>query len=319
MATNKRLDSPLIPVLGAITNNTILYAVDGPAFPRTSYQVPISVVDARYLMPDDIGVAVQAYDPTLAALAALAGSADKLPYFNGSETMALADLSAFGRSLIDDADAAAARVTLGLGALATVADAPSDGSTYGRNNGAWAVISGLTTNTRSTILATTPSVPTVAYATDTQELFVYNSGWYVFPLEADAENAAPDIGLQFPMVSNDKSGYDADYITDKTFQNVRILENALTSAGAIRTTTSGTFQVYLNGVWNDVVINFRFREDSTGAYELEHKPIGFTEWIEINSGNGNMSGLNGLPIIQQYVASMGACPAHVQIKGRSFN
>ncbi len=112
MATNKRLDSPLIPALGAITNNTILYAVDGVAFPRTSYQVPISIVDARYLMPDDIGISIQAYDPTLAALASLTGSADKLAYFNGSETMALADLSAFGRSLIDDADATAGRVVL---------------------------------------------------------------------------------------------------------------------------------------------------------------------------------------------------------------
>lgn len=56
--------------------------------------------------------------------------------------LALANTTAFGRSLIDDADAAAARATLALGTLATVNDAPSDGSQYARQNGAWAVVSG---------------------------------------------------------------------------------------------------------------------------------------------------------------------------------
>ena len=40
------------------------------------------------------------------------------------------------------ASTSTARTNLGLGALATLADAPSDGSTYGRKNGAWAVASG---------------------------------------------------------------------------------------------------------------------------------------------------------------------------------
>src|SRR3990167_3832788 len=47
-----------------------------------------------------------------------------------------------GRAVIDDADAAAQRTTLGLGTIATFNDAPSDGTTYGRLNGAWAAAGG---------------------------------------------------------------------------------------------------------------------------------------------------------------------------------
>ena len=61
----------------------------------------------------------QPLDATLTALAAIATAADKLIYATGADTFATTTLSAFIRTLLDDADAATARTTLGAAALAS--------------------------------------------------------------------------------------------------------------------------------------------------------------------------------------------------------
>ena len=80
----------------------------------------------RTTMGVAIGSDVQAYDAGLASIAGLTTAADKVIYTTGSDTYAVTSFTAFGRSLVDDADAAAARTTLGLGTAATSASTDFD-------------------------------------------------------------------------------------------------------------------------------------------------------------------------------------------------
>lgn len=60
---------------------------------------------------------VELYDswtPASRSLAKVTPAADKLPYFTGQEAAALADLSSFARSLLDDQNASVALSTLGV-------------------------------------------------------------------------------------------------------------------------------------------------------------------------------------------------------------
>ena len=64
----------------------------------------------------------QPLDAGLTSIAGLTTAADRMIYTTAADVYAVATLTAAGRALLDDADAAAQRTTLGLGALATAAN-----------------------------------------------------------------------------------------------------------------------------------------------------------------------------------------------------
>ena len=89
-----------------------------------------NTIVARSVATSGTGISVTngdavAGNPTLAltvALQTIGGlipAADRLPYYTSSSAAALATLTAFARTLLDDADAATSRTTLGLGTMAT--------------------------------------------------------------------------------------------------------------------------------------------------------------------------------------------------------
>ena len=95
-------------VSGAVTpTHTELNYVDG-------------VTSAIQTQLDALTAGKQPLDASLTSYAALTTAANKGIYYTGADTPTTFDLTAYGRSLLDDADATAARTTLGLGSLAVL-------------------------------------------------------------------------------------------------------------------------------------------------------------------------------------------------------
>lgn len=176
-------------------------------------------------------------------------------------------------------------------------------------------------STRANILATSAATVRFAVATDNPNIyggyemfFANGTAWYELPFRIYLWSA-PDLGAYQDSVRN---GYGPDYVTDKRLSNVSVGDNAATATGGIRfNQTTSKFQVYYNSAWNDAVIGLTMQEATDRR--LQHKPSGLSEYYDAMSGNSQTLGLNNLPIVQQYNASMGAYPPPQIVDGGNVN
>jgi len=112
-------DSVLGIVFQVYTDGTLPYFQGSVAIPTGE---TLTITDTAVFLAGlglTPGSDVQEYDAFLESIAALGTGADKIIYTTAVNTAAEATLSAYARTLLDDANAAAARTTLGLGTIAT--------------------------------------------------------------------------------------------------------------------------------------------------------------------------------------------------------
>jgi hypothetical protein len=143
----------------------------------------------------EIGVDVQAFDADLAAIAALASAANKLPYATGAQTWTLTDLTATGRGVIGAASTGAALTALGVSAFAqTLLDdttAAIARSTLGLGDAAVGTIG-------TTVQAFDADLTSIASLTSAADVMIYATGagtWATTPLTSVARTLLDDTTL----------------------------------------------------------------------------------------------------------------------------
>jgi hypothetical protein len=176
----------------------------------------------------------------------------------------------------------------------------------------------ITIDTQANILASTPTLKALAWATDLEQFYIADgTNWWVLSAYFAKDLQAPDIG--FTQNSN-RAGYQQNYITDKQLANIIMGYSVRTDAGGLRYNPTGnvgapTLQAYYNSVWNNITAGIALRE-LVGV--MQHFPVSGTYWVNVWSGDSNDIGLNGRPMVQKYKISMGAYPPLCTAGGSTF-
>ncbi len=176
-------------------------------------------------------------------------------------------------------------------------------------------------DTEANILAATPAVKTIGIPTDTASVpagldakrFYFWDGakWYRTDIPLYEDKSSPDIGY---LQDSSRSGYHANYITDKTLHNCAIKGNSTKENGAIRidvTKDPDTFEIYLRNKWQTLLYDLTYE---TG--DFRHAPV--AEDIKVWSGMSVNKASNNRPFVNEYKTSMGALPPPRRIDGGSF-
>lgn len=102
---------------GAAANNVVLKLGEA-GFETDTLKIKVGDGVTPY---NDLEYTSEPFTDIIRAMATLTPAADRYVYFTSGSAAALGTITAFARTLLDDADAATARATLGMGTMATQA------------------------------------------------------------------------------------------------------------------------------------------------------------------------------------------------------
>ena len=269
----------------------------------------LQVGGSDVVVDTDIGSTVQAYDAGLTSIAGLTTAANKMIYATASDTYAVTDLTAAGRAILDDADAAAQRTTLGLGTAATTAS--TDYATAAQGSLADSALQ--SSDIGSTVQAYDADLTTLAGLSSADGNFIVGSatGWVVesgatartslglgtaattasTDYATAAQGSTADSALQPGDIGSTVQAYDADLTTlgglAKTDGNF-IVGNGSTwvaeSGATVRTSLGLGGLATLSSV-NAATIT----DNSVGAAELNVSGNGTSGQALTSDGDGSFS------------------------------
>ncbi len=177
------------------------------------------------------GVPSQAANCT--ALEGLVGAADRLPYFTALATMALATFTAWGRSIAAAANAAAGRVLLALGTIATqdanavtITGGSINGTTVGAGTPSTGSFTTLRSSTSNTQIGTWIQTPSVLQTLNAIDLIQANAAKIRV-----VGNAAPMLMTSTPTISGGTADGQRLLIKGTSAANTITIQDAGTLGG----------------------------------------------------------------------------------------
>jgi len=234
-------------------------------------------------------------------------------------TSSVHGISAFGATLVDDADASAARTTLGLGTAATTASTDYATASQGALADTAIQPSGITNMVETTdsidVLA---DVDTSTVAPTTNDLLKWDGTNFVpgtVSVDVDTPLTTALRGTDNPHIGAFPN--QSFKVTDNPYKSVMVIADA---DGNLEFVTKDGANVFVNTPSSRLALakGFSVQEDGDEPDIEAVTPSGVT--YSVISGDSDAKGVNGLPIRQGFnYPDIGANPAPILISGGSIS